>query len=249
MRHPSTEQYNIPIYPPTSPSRPAKNKNSLENLAGDLINALPLRPLRPLQAIRLNQRRAIQLPAPRNQIHIPRAHERRAEVNLIRDVESDYYREGQVIEEESLHAGTRAERTVADLPSRGPELGDEHEYVEDEAEPRAVDADLRFEGQLVERVALQAPGAAEADVCQADGAPGEDGGESGEGVQPVEGGVGGGLAAADDEAEEAEDGREGDGDEGAAAAVDVRKDAGRLALLCERGEGAGGAVDGGVADG
>jgi len=66
-------------------------------------------------------------------------------------------------------------------------LRDEDEDVEREAEPGAVDAGLRSEGELGEGVALLGPGAAVADVCEADGGPGEDGGEAGEGIQPVEG--------------------------------------------------------------
>ncbi len=94
---------------------------------------------------------------------------------------------------------------------------------------------------------LKAPCAAEADVCEADGAPGEDAGETGEGLHPDKGG--GRFFADGDEGEEAEGGGEADGDEGPALAVDVGEHLGGLALFGEGAEGARGAVDGGVADG
>ena len=88
---------------------------------------------------------------------------------------------------------------------------------------------------------------AEADVREADGAPGEDRRKAAEGEHPGEGvvlfGRGGEVG------QQAEARGEEDGDEGPAALVDVGEHAGCLVLLGEGGEGARGAVDGGVADG
>ena len=83
---------------------------------------------------------------------------------------------------------------------------------------------------------MVAPGLAEADVREADGAPGEDAGEAGEGEEPVEGGLLGGGGG--EEGEEAHGGGEHDAEEGAALAVDVGEEARGLALFGEGGEGA-----------
>lgn len=53
---------------------------------------------------------------------------------------------------------------VADWAEAGPELGDEHEDVEAQADPGAHDAHGAAEGEFVERVALEEPRFAEADV-------------------------------------------------------------------------------------
>ena len=103
------------------------------------------------------------------------------------------------------------------------------------------------ESQFVEGAALEFPGFAEADVREADGAPGEDGAETAEGEHPGESVVLPGRSG--EVGEQTETGSEEDGDEWAATLIDVGEDLGGLVLLGESGEGAGGAVDGGVADG
>ncbi len=91
------------------------------------------------------------------------------------------------------------------------------------------------------------PGFAEADVREADGAPSQNRGKTGDGLHPGKCTVFG--TGSREECEEAKGGGDDDGEEGAALAVDVGEEAGGLALVGEGGEGARGAVDGGVADG
>lgn len=67
-------------------------------------------------------------------------------------------------------------------------LSDEAEHIEGQAEVGAVDAADGLEGDLVEGVALALPGGAEADVGEADGAPGEEGRETRQGEEPVKDG-------------------------------------------------------------
>lgn len=126
-------------------------------------------------------------------------------------------------------------------------MRDEHEHVEKEADPRAHHARLAAIGEFVEAAALQAPRAAEADVGEADGTPGEDGAEATEGLQPDED-VGFPLGRRE-EGEKSDDRGDPDGFQRPAAAVDVGEELGSLALLRQSAEGTGGSVDGGVADG
>ena len=79
---------------------------------------------------------------------------------------------------------------------------------------------------------------------EADAGPGEDGAEAGEGEEPGEGRALDGAEV--EEGEEADERRDADGDQRPALAVHVREDLGCLALLGERGQGARGAVHGGV---
>lgn len=84
-------------------------------------------------------------------------------------------------------------------------------------------------------MALYAPALAEADVREADGAPGEDGGEAGDGQHPVE--CVGLFAGGGEEGEEAQDGGDDDGEEGATFAVDVGEESWGLTLFGQGGEG------------
>ena len=86
------------------------------------------------------------------------------------------------------------------------------------------------------------PGGAEADVREADGAPGEDRAQAGEGEHPGEGNAldrGGGKVS-----EKAEGGGEEDGDDGAAFPINVGEDLGGLALFCKSSQCARGTIDG-----
>ena len=114
-----------------------------------------------------------------------------------------------------------------------PELRNKDQHVEEKADPGADDARLGAEGELVEFVTLLFPGFAEADMGEADGAPGEDGGETGDGLHPGEGMVLG--ARGSEEGQEAKCGSDADGAEGAALAVDVGEEVGGLALVCKGG--------------
>ena len=166
--------------------------------------------------------------------HIPRPIR-----NLIHDVADQHDGECEIRLEPALDALTRRHVRVADGREAGPELRDQDEDVEDEADVGAVDGGLRLVRQLVERVALQLPGAPEPDVAQADGGPVEDGGEARDGEHPVEGLRARVAARRDDVADEAKGGGEEDGDEGPARAVNVAEDFGRLAAVGKRGDRAG----------
>lgn len=132
-------------------------------------------------------------------------------------------------------------RNFGEPGERGkPYLSNEDEHDEAETEPRAPDAEDGLEGQLVEGVAVVSPSVAEANVREADAAPGEESSETGQRLEPVEGdGTAGGQGHV---------GQWGPGDdcEGrpqrAAGAVDVCEKLGRVALLGERGERAGATV-------
>lgn len=95
-------------------------------------------------------------------------------------------------------------------------------------------------------MALGAPRFSKTDVSEADGAPSQNGGETANGLHPDKSFI---LAARGSEkGQEAEGGGDADGAKGAALTVDVGEERGSLALVGEGGQGAGGAVDGGVAD-
>ena len=80
-----------------------------------------------------------------------------------------------------LHNVTRGHVFRVDRRRADPELRDNDEAIERKADIRAGDAKVRPEGQLAGLVPARGPGAAEADVAEADGAPGEDGGEARDG--------------------------------------------------------------------
>lgn len=179
------------------------------------------------------------------QIHVVRTDDRSALPDLVKEVERDDDGEGEVDGEEVLDELAGRHFAVADGCETGPELGDQDENVEDEADPRADDTRLAAESKLVQRVALSLPALAEADVGEADGHPGEDGRQTGDGKHPgkslvLNHGVGG------EESKETEDGGEADADHGTALAVNVGEDPGSLALLGKSSKSTGRTVDRGV---
>ncbi|KFY71690.1 hypothetical protein V499_08117 [Pseudogymnoascus sp. VKM F-103] len=155
---------------------------------------------------------------------------------LIPHKHHNHNRRRQVTQEEIPHLRGHRHVTVAHRPSPGPELRHENEAVEDEADPTPHHPGLGYKRQLVERVSLDAPGAAEADVSEADGSPSEDRAESREGKHPTQNRVLLiGVSSVGDEAE----GRGGaDSDHRAALAIYVAEDLGSLSLVSECGEGA-----------
>lgn len=156
-------------------------------LAEELVRLLPLGPVGLLHPLLGNELRNIQLADTRVQVHVMAAHKRRLVDELVHDVEDDDDGRGEVDLEEGLDELAGCHVRVSDRREAGPELGDEHEAVEDESDPGTNQARLAAERELVERVALHLPTLAEPDVREADGAPGEDGAETGEGKHPVEG--------------------------------------------------------------
>lgn len=212
-----------------------------------VIPPLPLRPSLPLLPLRLQKLPDIQLPQPRPQIHLARPPHPRLVPPLIVHKHDEHDRRRQISEEEALDLAARAELLIAHRPRARPELRDEDEHVEDEADPAPGQPGLRDERQLVERVALQGPGPAEADVAETDRSPGEDARQAGERQHPVQHRpLISTVRAVRDESKRA---RDRDRDDRPALAVDVAQDLGRLALVRERGERARTAEDGAVADG
>ena len=168
------------------------------------------------------------------QIHVLDRHERRLVPKLVPQIAQHHDRRGEIVLKEVGDVLADALVAVAHGREARPELADQDQAVEAQAQPGADDAGLRGEGQLGELVALVAPGLPEADVAEADGGPGEDGAQAGRREQPGKGFL---LhRRRGDEGEEAEEEGEDDGEERAALAVDVGEDARGLALLGERGE-------------
>ncbi|KFX96133.1 hypothetical protein O988_05469 [Pseudogymnoascus sp. VKM F-3808] len=155
---------------------------------------------------------------------------------LVAQIHYNHNRRSQVPQEETSCLRPRGHITISHGKRPSPELRCEHEAVEDESDPATHHTGLRDERKFVQRAPLNVPGAAEADVREADGGPCENGAESREGEHPVEDGVL--LVAVGGVGDEAESGGEGDGDDGTALAVDVAEDLGGLALVGEGGEGA-----------
>lgn len=151
------------------------------------------------------------------------------------DVEEEDDGDAHEFEEEILCDSAGGHVLPADGEGADPELGNEDEDVEDEADVGAYDADLRIVGHVVEAAAAGGPRAAEADVAEADGGPCEDGGEAGNGEEPVQHGAL--LFEIGEEGEEADECGDEDGYEGSATFVDVAEDLGRLSEVGEGGEG------------
>lgn len=194
-----------------------------------------------------NQNGQIEISPAGIDIHVANPDKAGSKVQLVEDVE----------EQDDGHAHELEEEVPSDLagghglPSDGegadPELGNEDEDIEAEANVGADDADLGVVRHFAEAAAAGGPGAAEADVAEANGRPCEDGGEAGDGEQPVEHARL--LPEVGQEGKEAEEGGDEDGDEGPAASVDVAEDSGGLLEVGEGSEGSRGAKDGRVADG
>lgn len=135
------------------------------------------------------------------------------------DVKGEDDGDAHEFEEEVL----RHARRLHLLPSYGegadPELRDEDERVEREADVGSKDANLAGVCHFVEAPATGCPGAAEANVAEADGCPGEDCGEAGYGEQPLQDDAL--LFEVGEEGEDAQQRGDEDGYEGSAASVHV----------------------------
>lgn len=81
-------------------------------------------------------------------------------------------------------------------------------------------------------------------MAETNGAPGKDGCQARESHHPVESLSASIGSGSDDVAKKSEDGNKYNRDKGPTSSVNVAKNLGRLSLVCERGEGSGGAVDG-----
>lgn len=76
-------------------------------------------------------------------------HKRRLIPQLVRNVEKNDDRGCEVRKEERFSDVPWAQLSITDWPDGRPELRHQHEDVQNEAEPRAIDAALGAESQLV----------------------------------------------------------------------------------------------------
>lgn len=72
------------------------------------------------------------------------------------------------------------------VSSQNTYLSNQHKHNQDQAKIAAVDTSNGLEGNLVDRVAVVGPSAAEPDMREADAAPGEESGQARQGQQPIE---------------------------------------------------------------
>ena len=108
------------------------------------------------------------------QIHIVRSDERRTIPKLVGNVEDDDYRCRQIKLEKCFGLSAWCHGTIVYRPCSNPDLRDEHEAVEDEANPATDDTRLAAEGKLLKRMPLLFPSSSESDMGETDAAPGED---------------------------------------------------------------------------
>ena len=201
----------------------------------ELISLFPLRPVRLLCPLFRHKLGQIQLPNTSTQIHVFSPHKRRPVIELVRDVECQHKGSSEIRLEEGFRQRRVRLLLVADRSKAGPELGNQDQDVEDEADPGADHSGLRAEGQFVQRVTLELPCPAEADMRQTDRAPRKDGTETTERDHPREGQLF--FARSGEESQEAQNRSEKDGEERAATSIDVGEDFGGHALVGQSGEG------------
>lgn len=198
-------------------------------LAEEFVEFLPHRPRCLLSVLLLDQVLNIHVATTCRQIDIPRSHKLGLVDKLVRDVEENNNRSGQIRHEEVFHTLTGSLLSVANRCESDPELGDQDQAVEAKADPRANDTGLGAESQLFQSVALQLPGTAESDVAEADRAPGEDGGQTRDSHHPVESISL--LIRCSQEAEQTDEGGGNNSPDGTTLAVNVGKEARSLALF------------------
>lgn len=98
-------------------------------------------------------------------------------------------------------------------------LSNQHKHNQNQAKIAAVDTSNGLEGDLVDRVTMVGPGAAEPDMRETDAAPGEERSQAGQGKQPIEDLGPSGVQVYICQA--AKEQNDADTPEGAARAVDV----------------------------
>ena len=125
-------------------------------------------------------------------------------------------------------------------------LSNEDDNNQTQSDPRSGHAEDGGEGNLIDGVAVVLPGVPEADVGEADAAPGEEGGETGERLQPVESDGTTGGQGHESQGRPHDD--EQSGEQRTTGAVDVAEEAGSVALLGKRAECAGATVYTGQTD-
>lgn len=124
--------------------------------------------------------------------------------------------------------------------------GQEHQNTQNQSNPGAPNTKDGAEGELIKGVAVILPGRAEADMGQADGAPGEESGQTGQSLEPVEHLR---TVVVDvDIAEASKQQQDDHGEQRATRAIDIGEDLGSVALLGQGSEGTGTTIHGGHTD-
>jgi len=159
----------------------SKHQSTRFRLTENFVYLLPGRPEGPFLPLHLQEPRKVELAAAGDQVDVLRPDDLGLEDDLVDEVRRHDDRERHIRLKEALDAGLTAERE-----QRYPELHHKDREVEGQAQVGTEHAGLRDEGEVVEGVALDLPGAAEADVAEADGPPGEEGAQAGKGEEPGE---------------------------------------------------------------
>ena len=163
--------------------------------------------------------------------------------NLVDEVEEADERGGEIVLEEGVGSGLRADGVEGCV-----ERSHDAEKGEADADVGADDAGLGTVRDFLERAAGCAPAGSEADVGEADGAPDEEVGDAGEGEEPVEEGEAI-VTGLDYECEEAEEDLDDYAPDRATVLIDVGEEFGRHAVGCECLHRAGAAEGAGVGNG
>ena len=124
--------------------------------------------------------------AARADVHVGDTDVRRPLDDLVGHIEEDDNGRSEELEEEVVDAVRGRHVGFADGECGNVELEDDDEDAEEAAEPGSVHAQGSGPGQLLNRVATLLPCLAEANVAEAERAPGEDRRQTGKGKEPVE---------------------------------------------------------------
>ncbi len=130
------------------------HSNSIRYSAKEFVNLLPRRPIQPVGPFFGKESFDIHFSLAGENIHVPRPDDTRPHVQLVADVHDDDNGRGQIRLEKVDDEITRRVAGVPDGPETGPELRDQHEDIENQADPRPHDAHGAAEREFVERVAL-----------------------------------------------------------------------------------------------
>lgn len=186
-----------------------------------------------LQALLLFQLREVEFADSRLQVHVFAPHKGGFVPEFVGDVADEDHRHRQIGLEEILRQrrgpGERQRAWCRRWCKADPELRHQDQDVEEQAEPGADKAGLGFEGEIIERVALQFPRLSEAYVCKTDRAPREDRREPAEGLHPDESLFP--RARRGKKGEKPKGTGQQDREDRPPLAIDISEDSGRLPLL------------------
>lgn len=146
----------------------------LTGSAEEFIHLLPRRPIQSIGLLFSDKSLHIHLALTREQIHISGPNNLCPDECFVPHIHYNDDRCGEIrLEEVDDQLSCRFLAEPDGAESR-PKLRNQHKNVEDHADPRSPDAHRRPKREFVQCVALEGPGFAKPDVCQANAAPGED---------------------------------------------------------------------------